>query len=97
MKRIILYTIVFLLLFSCSISWEKTNDRPIENVQLSNPLKHKISRDTKGYTDAQIIEYGINLTADELRFSKQKTSLVTKQIVWDMHSYAVRFVTMLLL
>lgn len=71
MKRIILYTIVFLLLFSCSISWEKTNDRPIENVQLSNPLKHKISRDTKGYTDAQIIEYSINLTADELRFSKQ--------------------------
>ena len=71
MKRIILYTFVFLLLISCSISWEKSNDRFYDNVQLSNSLKYKISRDTKGYTDAQIIKYSLDLTADELRFSKQ--------------------------
>ncbi len=70
MKRIILYTFVFLLLFGCSISWEKSNDRSYDNVQLSNSLKQKISNDTKGYSDDQIIEYSINLTADELRFSK---------------------------
>lgn len=70
MKRIILYTFVFLFLFGCSISWEKSNDRSYDNVQLSDSLEQKISNDTKGYSDDQIIEYSINLTADELRFSK---------------------------
>ena len=71
MKRVIIIGLAILLSALFTTKWEKSYERAGECIQLSETLKSKIKADTKGYTDTQIIEYSLNLTAEQLRFAKE--------------------------
>ena len=68
--RIKFATIIIVLFVLCSFTLVKTHDRA-KSYSLPLTLKNQITRETKGMTKKQIIDYGLNLTAKKLKFAEK--------------------------
>lgn len=74
-KKLLKYTfvtviIIVLLRFLFSFELVKTADRGGNVYPLSADLKEQIAKETKGFTEKEIITYSTKLTARMLRFTK---------------------------
>ena len=62
--------VVFLVVVLMPISFVKTSDRGTTHDYFPEELKGRIKAETVGFSDEEIVEYGLDLTAEMLRFTR---------------------------